>query len=342
MPRRSRIRVQVMTAGKSIEKNKFVVLGRAGLDLYPEPPGTAIEDAGSYAAHLGGSSANIAVAIAKLGGEASLVTSVSDDAIGLFCSRELAKYGVDCTHVRAVGGRASNPLAFAETRWHGYNCVLYRNGASDIEVTREDVEAVDYGSYGALIATGTVFAAEPSRSSSFRAFELAGSKGLPIVFDLDYRSYSWPAPEAAAETYAQVCELSDIVVGNDTEFDIFAGGTGKGLRKARDLAADGAKTVVYKMGERGAVTIANGVEFRTGIYKTEPLKPVGAGDGFMGGFIVSLAQGRELRECVFRGSACAAIVVSHVGCTPAFPHADELDEFVGSRPAPSAVSSDEA
>ncbi len=331
-----------MTAGKSIGKNKFVVLGRAGLDLYPEPPGTAIEDASSYAAHLGGSSANIAVAIAKLGGDASLVTSVSDDAIGLFCLKELAKYGVDCGHVKKVGGRASNPLAFAETRWHGYNCVLYRNGASDIEVTREDVEAVDYGSYGALIATGTVFAAEPSRSSSFRAFKLAGSAGLPIIFDLDYRSYSWPAPEAAAETYAQVCDHCDIVVGNDAEFDIFAGESGKGLGKARELAANEAKTVVYKMGERGAVTIADGTEFRTGIFETEPLKPVGAGDGFMGGFIVSLAQGRELRECVVRGSACAAIVVSRVGCTPAFPHADELDEFVGSHQMPSTAAFDEA
>ena len=331
-----------MPARKSIGKNKFVVLGRAGLDLYPEPPGTAIEDANSYSAHLGGSSANIAVAITKLGGSASLVTSVSDDAIGLFCLKELAKYGVDRRHVKKVGGRSSNPLAFAETRWHGYNCVLYRNGASDIEVTREDVEAIDYGSFGALIATGTVFAAEPSRSSSFRAFELAGSAGLPIVFDLDYRSYSWPTPAAAAETYAQVCDLCDIIVGNDVEFDIFAGESGKGLGKARELAAIGAKTVVYKMGELGAVTIAEGAEFRTGIYETEPLKPVGAGDGFMGGFIVSLAQGRELRECVIRGSACAAIAVSRVGCAPAFPHADELDEYVGSRQMPSIAASDEA
>ncbi len=320
-----------MPAGLHIARNSFVVLGRAGMDLYPDPPGTRIENATRYLAHLGGSSANIAVAIAKLGGQASLVTSVSNDAIGRFCLNQLSEYGVDARHVKVVGGRASNPLAFAESCWEDYKAVLYRNGAADLEVEAEDVDAVDYQSFGALIATGTVFASEPSRSSSFRALERAAAAGLPVVFDLDFRSYSWPKPEAAAETYAQVCGMCDAVVGNDEEFDIFGGGPQRGLSKARELAAEGVKAVVHKMGERGAVTIAGGDEFRTGIFETEPLKPVGAGDAFMGGFAVSLAEGRPMRECVLRGSACAAIVVSRVGCAPACPDARELEEFLASR-----------
>jgi 5-dehydro-2-deoxygluconokinase len=72
--------------------------------------------------------------------------------------------------------------------------VIYRNNAADFQMDIADVEAVDYKSYGALITAGTVFAAEPSRSAAFRAFELARAAGLPIIFDVDYRPYSWPSP----------------------------------------------------------------------------------------------------------------------------------------------------
>ena len=72
-----------------IAGNNFVIIGRAGMDFYPEPPGAKTEDAETFFACLGGSSANIGVAIVQHGGQASLVTSVSDDAIGRFCLNQL-------------------------------------------------------------------------------------------------------------------------------------------------------------------------------------------------------------------------------------------------------------
>ena len=82
------------------------------------------------------------------------------------------------------------------------------------------------------------------------------------------------------------------------------------------------------MGEKGAVTITADDEFKTGIYPVEALKPTGAGDSFMGGFIASLANGYPLKDAVLRGSACASIVVSRVGCAPAMPTPSELDTFL--------------
>jgi hypothetical protein len=114
-----------------------------------------------------------------------------------------------------------------------------------------DVEAVDYTAYGALITAGTVFAAEPSRSASFRAFELARAAGLPIIFDIDYRPYSWPSPQVAEEVLSRAGSLADVIVGNDEEFGFMAGGIDKGLAKARDLAGSSASIVVYKMGPKG-------------------------------------------------------------------------------------------
>ena len=107
-----------------------------------------------------------------------------------------------------------------------------------------------------------------------------------------------------------------------------AGDHAKGLDKARALAAAGDKVVVYKMGEKGAVTLTAQGETRTGIYPAQALKPTGAGDGFMAGFLASLADEHDLSGAVARGSAAAAIVVSRVGCAPAMPTPEELARFM--------------
>jgi 5-dehydro-2-deoxygluconokinase len=317
--------------------NRFVIIGRAGMDFYPDPPGTKTEHATQFVSCLGGSSANIGVAIVKLGGSADLVTCVSDDAIGRFAMNELDRYGVGRTHVRSVGGEARNSLAVVETTVEDHQSVIYRNGAADFEMTETDVMGVEYGNYDALITTGTVFAAEPSRSATFKGFEMAKAAGLPLIFDIDYRPYSWPSPEVAAEVYSRAGAMCDVIVGNDVEFGFMAGGFDRGLDKARALVAEGAKIAVYKMGEKGAITITPEGEIETGIYRTEALKPTGAGDSFMGGFVSGLAEGRPVREAVLRGSAAAAMVVARVGCAPAMPTQDELDTFLRNHAGPSAA-----
>ncbi len=320
-----------------LKGGKFVIIGRAGMDFYPDPPGTKTEHATQFFACLGGSSANIGVAITRLGGSADLVTCVSDDAIGRFALNELDKYGIGRAHVRSVGGEARNSLAVVETTIEDHQSVIYRNGAADFEMTSADVEGVDYAAYSALITTGTVFAAEPSRGAAFRGFEIARAAGLPLIFDIDYRPYSWPSAQVAADVYSRAGAMCDVIVGNDVEFGFMAGDYDKGLDKARDLVARGARIAVYKMGEKGAITITPEGEITTGIYRTEALKPTGAGDSFMGGFVSGLAAGQSVRDAVLQGSASAAMVVARVGCAPAMPTRDELDQFLRDHPGASAA-----
>ena len=306
----------------------FLVIGRAGMDFYADPPGTRLEDAVHFTAALGGSSANIAAGLCRLGCDAALVTCVSDDAIGRYCLKQLDNYGIDRRYVRAVGGEARNSLAVVETRIENTQSVIYRNNAADFAMTMQDVEALPYAGFSALITTGTVLAAEPSRSATFHAFERAKAAGLPVIFDVDYRPYSWASAQEASDVYSRAAALCDIVIGNDVEFDFMAGAEGQGLEKARSLISEGAQIVVYKMGELGAITITPEGETRTGIYETEALKPTGAGDSFMAGFLAALSDGQPIAQAVRQGSAAAAIVVSRVGCAPAMPTPDELTDFM--------------
>ncbi|WP_417245724.1 5-dehydro-2-deoxygluconokinase [Celeribacter sp.] len=319
-----------------IRKGSFVVFGRAGMDMYADPPGTRADEADTFRADLGGSSANICAGLCKLGMQSALVTSVSDDAVGRFCTNRLRHYGVDTQYLKVLGGEARVSLAVYESCIEDFQLVIYRNNAVDFQVTEEDVDRVNYGDFGTLITAGTVFAAEPSRSATFRAFENARAAKLPVIFDIDYRPYSWPSAEVASEVLTRAGEESDLIVGNDEEFGFMAGSMDKGLAKARELAAKG-KMVIYKMGQKGALTFADGEEIRTGIYPVTAIKPNGAGDSFMAGLLAAIAEGRSLKEAVLRGSACASMVVSRPGCAPAMPTTAQLNDFLAACSGPTDI-----
>jgi 5-dehydro-2-deoxygluconokinase len=115
-----------------IKARNFLVIGRVGMDLSPDPAGTRTREA-SDDGRLGGSSANIAAGLVKFGCKAALVT-VSDDAVGWYCLNQLDHYGVDramCADHR----RIPDSLAVYETRVEEHQSVIYRNNAADFQMT---------------------------------------------------------------------------------------------------------------------------------------------------------------------------------------------------------------
>lgn len=313
----------------------FLVIGRAGMDLYADPAGTALEHATQFSAALGGSSANIAAGLCRLGCDAALVTCVSDDPVGTFCLTQMAAYGIDRRYVRRTAGGARTSLAVVDTCGADTQAVIYRNGAADFDMTAADVANLPYRGFSALVATGTALASNPSRQATLDALARGRAAGLPLILDIDYRPYSWASGQEAARVCAQAAALCDMVVGNDDEFGLLAGDHARGLQAARDLARGGA-LVIYKMGARGAITLSGDSETHTGVFRTQALKPTGAGDAFLAAVLAALADGHPVDRAVRRGSAAAAIVVSRVGCAPAMPTAHDLDRFIAGADAPAA------
>lgn len=309
-------------------RNRFAVLGRVGMDLMADPPGTAIEEARAFTTAIGGSAGNIAVALARQGAHATLISCVSDDAVGRFCAADLARYGVDTTHLRPMGGEARNSLALTETRLQGCQTVLYRNGAADFALTPEDIDRIDFTPFAALVITGTALARDPSRSATFAAIARARAAGALSVLDVDYRAYSWASRHEAAATCLMAAQACDITIGNDDEWGLMAATHDGGNTLARHLATQGALFTVFKRGPLGSTTHTADHSFDTPIFPVAALKPTGAGDGFMGGLLAALAQGLPLPTAVQRGAATAAIIVSGIGCAPASPDRATLDAFL--------------
>lgn len=318
----------------AIGRGPVLVLGRAGMDLYADPPGERVETAERFFACLGGSSGNIAAGLARAGQTAELVSCVSDDAVGRFVLGQLDQYGIGRRHVCTVGGQARTSLAVTETQIENTQTVIYRNGAADLLIGPEQVDAIEPSRFGALIVTGTALATEPSRSATRSLMARAAPAGCAVILDLDYRPYSWASAEEVSAVYVDAARSCHIIVGNDEEFAAMANAD-DGEPLARDLAADG-RIAVYKRGALGSRTHVGSDLIETEIFAVVAIKPMGAGDAFMAGLVAALQQGRDLPEALRRGSAAAAIVVSGLGCAPAMPTTEALERFMAGHPSPPA------
>ena len=310
-----------------IKENKFLIIGRAGIDIYPEPPGTKIENATSFVTHLGGSSANIAVALTKLGGNCKILTSVSDDALGRLAINQLHSYKIDTSLISFKKNESRISFAVVETRIEDHQSIIYRNKASDLLMNNEDIDIIDFKDFSCMIFTGTCLASEPSRFATFKAIEKAKINNIPIILDIDYRPYTWPSSKEAAEVYMRASKNCDILIGNDDEFGVLANSYYEGMSIAKSLSKE-VSIVIYKKGEKGSVTFYDNNEINIGIFPVKALKPTGAGDAFMGSFIGGLINNKNIKESIIYGTASAAIVVTKVGCAPAMPLQNEIEEFM--------------
>jgi len=307
-----------------------IVVGRAGMDLYPLPDGTETESALQFAAEIGGSAGNIAVALSRQGYRAALLAPISDDAVGRFVRAHLARYEVDTTRCRALGGKLRTSLAICESRPLDSETVFYRNGAVDLQLQCGDFDAAFIASAAVLVVTGTALASEPSRAAALEALALARASSTFSILDVDHRAVSWPSNEEAMRTYGTAAALCDAVVGNDEEFAILGGGSDRALAVAIEFVRNGRRFVIFKKGSAGSLTITADATFSTGIFPVDIKKPFGAGDAFLGNLVAALLAGLPLRPAVARASAAAAYVVARRGCAFAMPTAAELDSFIHS------------
>ena len=310
-----------------IQKNNFLLIGRAGVDIYPDPPGTKTENANKYVSHLGGSSANMGVQLTKYGGSCSLLTRVSNDALGKFAINQLDSYGVRSDLVKLEDNESRISFAIVESTVVDHQSIIYRHNAADLFLNKNDIENSNLQNYECILITGTSLAAEPSRSAVLYALKLAKEKKIPVIMDIDYRPYTWESEDKAKEIYNLAGDYCSGIIGNDDEFAILSGNYDDGLNYAKKISRN-CDLVIYKMGEKGSITFTNNIEIQRGIFPVKPLKPTGAGDAFMGSLIGAILKNYDLQKAIEIGSAAAAIVVTKVGCAPAMPDLDEVLDFM--------------
>jgi 5-dehydro-2-deoxygluconokinase len=310
-----------------IKLNNFLLIGRAGVDIYPDPPGTKTEDAKNFVTHLGGSSANMGVELTKFGGRCSLLTRVSNDALGRLALNQLDFYSVKRDLIKFEENESRISFAIVESTTEDHQSIIYRHKAADLFLNKEDIDFAKISNYDCILITGTALAAQPSRDAVLYALDIAQNNNIPVIMDIDYRPYTWESQDSAKTIYNKAAEKCSGIIGNDDEFAVLSGNYSKGLNFAKNLSSS-CDLIIYKKGEKGSITFTENKEIKKGIFPVRPLKPTGAGDAFMGALIGALLNNYDIEKAIEIGSAAAAIVVTKVGCAPAMPNLEEIIKFM--------------
>ena len=285
-----------------------VVMGRVGIDLYPNEIETPLSQVRTFTRFVGGFAGNVSTGLARLGVRTAIVSRVGAEGHGAFVREWLAGEGVDVRFL-ATDPYWQTPPTFCEV-WppDRFPLTFYRKPtAPDWQLSPEDYDPEEVAAAPLLYATGTGLAQSPSRETTLAA--LAAHRGTTI-FDLDWRPMLWDEPAEFPALAAEAVGYADIVIGNEEEVA---------------AAQIDAPTLVLKRGERGATVYESGDATDVPGHPVAVVNGLGAGDAFAAAVGQSLLQGLPLVEAVQRGTVAGALVASRLACSEAMPRLEELE-----------------
>ncbi|MEI7189716.1 bifunctional 5-dehydro-2-deoxygluconokinase/5-dehydro-2-deoxyphosphogluconate aldolase [Dickeya dianthicola] len=331
-----------MTTQKQFD---VICMGRVAVDLYGQQIGSRLEDMGSFAKYLGGSSGNVAYGTARQGLRSSMLARVGDEHMGRFLREELQQVGCDTSHLITDPTRLTALVLLGIKDRETFPLIFYRDNCADMAISPEDVNEEYIASSRCLAITGTHLSHPNTREAVLTALRYARRHGVKTVLDIDYRPVLWglTSPgdgetrfiESAAVTaqLQQVLNLFDLIVGTEEEFHIAGGGTDT-LQALRQARAHTAAELVCKRGPLGCSVFTGAIpaSLDEGItvkgVRVEVLNVLGAGDAFMSGLLRGYLSGEGWEKACAYANACGALVVSRHGCAPAMPSRIELDNYL--------------
>lgn len=328
--------VSEAVAAQRDSRRSVVTMGRCGVDLYPLQTGVGLEDVETFGKFLGGSPTNVAVAAARLGHTAAVLTGVGDDPFGRYVRREMARLGVDESHVRVVPGFAT-PVTFCEVfSPDRFPLYFYRHpSAPDMQLRADEIPADLVRDAEIMWFTLTGLSQEPSRTAHLAALAVRGGRSHNVL-DLDYRDTLWASREAAHAEVAQFLSGVTVAVGNREECEVAVGESDPD-RAADALLAAGVQIAVVKQGAAGTLAQTRDERVWVPATATTVVNGLGAGDAFGGALCHGLVRGWSLHRTIAVASAAGAIVASRLECSTAMPTEAEVLSVVDGGAAPHTV-----
>ena len=300
-----------------------LTIGRVGIDLYPLQSNLTLDKVEAFKKGIGGSPTNVAIAAARHGLRAAVITRTGIDPFGQFIKDELIRLGVSDEFVVGVKG-LNTPVVFAEIfPPDNFPLYYYREPIAPdliIEPQELDLEAIR----GAKIywSTLTGLSEEPSRSAHHAAWN-ARAAGALTVLDLDYRPTLWESPAAASAQISKALEKVSIVIGNLEECKL-ATSESDPDRVANAFLDKGAEIAVVKMGPKGVLAKSRNETVIKLPHPIKVLNGLGAGDSFGGAFCYGLLEGWDLDRVITFANMAGAINASRSDCSTAMPTTQEV------------------
>lgn len=309
-----------------------------GLMLAGEPMGLLIaQSEGSldsvegYSLAVAGAEFNVATGSARLGHKTAYLTKLGDDPFGKLIARTLRNNGIMDDLVLYTKERTTGFMLKSKVSKGDPEIFYFRKGSAASTLSAEDVEKIDFTQFSHIHLTGILPAlTDSTREAVKMMLKKAREANLFVSFDPNLRPQLWPSREVMVSYINELASQADLVLPGNGEGDILCGTTdAHEINKFyRNL---GAKTVVTKVGPKGAVCLDGDREFSVpGFIIDKVVDTVGAGDGFACGVITGLMEGLTLEKAVERGCAIGAIQCTFVGDNEGLPTPEQLKQFMDS------------
>ncbi len=305
----------------------LVAMGRTGVDIYPLQSGVGLEHVRTFEKFLGGSATNVAVAAARHGHRAAIITRTGRDAFGRYIHQALREFGVDDDFVSAVDGPPT-PVTFCEIfPPDDFPLYFYRYPiAPDLMIEADELPRDAIREARVYWSTVTGLSQEPSRTAHFAAWQARDRKDHTVL-DLDYRPMFWPHPEEASTAVGEALEHVTVAVGNREECEVAVGET-EPQRAADALLERGLDLAVVKQGPKGVLAATADERVEVPPFPVDVVNGLGAGDAFGGALVHGLLEGWDLRRTIEFANVAGAIVASRLECSSAMPTPDEVDDAI--------------
>ncbi|MDR3107638.1 MAG: 5-dehydro-2-deoxygluconokinase [Bifidobacteriaceae bacterium] len=319
----------------------LLAIGRVGVDIYPNQIGLDLADVESFGKYIGGTAANVTVAVARYGHRSALISKVGEDSFGDYVIRDLASvYQVDTEFIGRYRDLPT-PVTFCAIKPpEDFPLTFYRTpSAPDMQITTAEVEkprlAQAIGTARIFWTTGTGLSQEPIRSAQLAALrwrrQSPARTGRYTIFDLDYRPMFWPDPDTAHAFIAAALEYHNVVVGNQTECAV-AVGVGSPDQQADRILAAGPELAVVKMGSAGVLGKTADQRVVVPPVPVRTVNGLGAGDAFGGALAHGLLEGWPLERTLLFANAAGAYVASQIACSAAMPDEATVNQLLVASP----------
>ncbi|CAL9135969.1 fructokinase-1-like [Musa acuminata AAA Group] len=312
-----------------------VSFGEMLIDFVPSEAGVSLAEASAFLKAPGGAPANVAIAVARLGGRAAFVSKLGDDEFGHMLAAILREKGVsDAGVVFDAGARTA--LAFVTLRADGEReFMFYRNPSADMLLTAAELN-VDLIRNGAIFHYGSIsLIAEPCRSAHLKAMELAKESGALLSYDPNLRLPLWPSPEEARKQILSIWDKADIVKVSGAELEFLTGHDSVEDEVALRLWRPSLKLLLVTLGDKGCKYFTKDFRGIVGSFTVKQVDTTGAGDAFVGALLQGIIEDqsalqdeKKLRQVLRFANACGAITATKKGAIPSLPSASEVMEFL--------------
>lgn len=310
-----------------------IVVGDANVDIIVPYPRFLNEertlvDYPSPEMQGGGTSANTAVALARLGNHTSFIGSVGDDQYGRYIQKDFQKEGVDTSdliiepELNTIG-----VFAFIDENGERYLWGWPREEQAFKVIDRDKVPFEKIRGAGWVHSSGMAIVHDTSaRSSIIEIFREAYEAGVPTSFDLNLRVDNGVLEPDYEEAVREMIKYTTYLLGSGTDEFAYLGETDDWMKNARSFVTE-KRTVIVRNGSEGSAGYAFDGEAVSPAFRIKVEDTVGAGDVYNAGFITAKLMGKSLEECLVTGNAVSAYTVERKGARSC-PTAGELEEFL--------------